>query len=514
MLEHDLREQVCATQAAQTPARPLRAPHTMPSLFRFRTLACVALLTLPACVVRLADRNSPAPNGGVTGEPANCSANTMQVLPTGAPGGDAAPKLIGRYAFPPETPGEALFDWSGNYITVRFQGTSKITAKLLLPGPVPQDQMFTFAVDNLPPATRQITVKKDANGNPTLEPEENYVIDNLDPGRPHEVTIYKNTEAQKGSVIFRGFDLHGGTLLPPTRRPRRIEFIGDSIICGYGNEGKNATCPFEVKIREVRDAQGNPVVDEKSGQPVAVTVPLTENQFLSFTSIAARELDADAVTVCWSGKGVFKNYKERYLVENGQFVRDGSGNRQVDPETLVTVPQLWNERTVANDEKGYKWDWAAEPATDKPQVVFISLGTNDFSRDTKEPAADPTKLEGDNVPDGDMNDPAQREEFFRAYLALVEKVREHRGPDAHIFLATPPMVTNQFPLDNARNNLRDVLLRIVREREGKGDTKVYQMDLVEQGFRYGLGCDYHPNLEVHRIMARQLVGAIRSKTCW
>ena len=483
----------------------------MSSLLRLRSIASVALLMLPACVVRLTDRNSPEANGGVTGEPANCS--TMQALPGGAPGGEAAPKLVGRYAYPEETPGEALFDWSGNYITVRFQGTSKITVKLRLPGQVPQDQIFTFAVDDLPPATRQITVKRDAAGNPTLEPEENYDIVGLDPSKPHEVTIYKNTEAQKGSVIFKGFDLNGGTLLPPTRRPRRMEFIGDSIICGYGNEGKNATCPFEVKIREVRDAQGNPVIDEKSGQPVAVTVPLTENQYLAFTSIAARELDADAVTICWSGKGVYKNYKERYLVENGQFVRDANGNRQIDPETLVTVPELWETRTIANDEKGYKWDFSAERPEEIPQVVVISLGTNDFSRDTKEPASDPGKLEGDNVPDGDMNDPAEREKFFQAYLALVEKVRAHR-PDAHIFLATPPMVTNQFPLDDARDNLRDALLRIVREREAKGDKKVYQMDLVEQGFRYGLGCDYHPNLEVHRIMAQQLVGAVRSKTCW
>ncbi len=483
----------------------------MSSLFRFRTIACVALLTLPACVVRLSDRNSPAPNGGVTGESANC--NAIQILPGGAPGGEAEPKLVGRYAFPPETPGEALFDWSGNYITVRFQGTSKITAKLRLPGDVPQDQLFTFVVDDLPPATRQITVKRDAAGNPTLEPEESYDIVGLDPNKPHEVTIHKNTEAQKGAVIFKGFDLNGGTLLPPTRRPRRIEFIGDSIVCGYGNEGKNATCPFEVKVREVRDATGKPLVDEKSGQPVAVSVPLTENQYLAFSSIAARELDADAVTVCWSVKGVYKNYKERYLVENGQFVRDAAGNRVVDPESTVTVPDLWETRTVANDEKGFKWDFATEKPEEMPQVVFISLGTNDFSRDTQEAASDPGQLEGNNVPDGLLNDPAEREKFFQAYLALVEKVREHR-PDAHIFLATPPMVTNQFPLDNARDNLRNALLRIVHEREAKGDKKVYQMDLVEQGFRYGLGCDYHPNLEVHRIMAKQLVGAVRSKTCW
>jgi hypothetical protein len=76
------------------------------------------------------------------------------------------------------------------------------------------------------------------------------------------------------------------------------------------------------------------------------------------------------------------------------------------------------------------------------------------------------------------------------------------------------MVTDQFPLIDARRNLQATLLKIVEERTRAGDAKVYKMDLVEQGFRYGLGCDYHPNLEVHRLMAEQTIGAIRSKTCW
>jgi hypothetical protein len=81
MLEHDLSPQIARTEGR---VRPLLSPHSMASLFRLRTIACVTLLTLPACVVRLADRNSPEPNGGVTGAPANCGA--IQVLPGGAPG--------------------------------------------------------------------------------------------------------------------------------------------------------------------------------------------------------------------------------------------------------------------------------------------------------------------------------------------------------------------------------------------------------------------------------------------
>src|SRR5688572_30760781 len=40
---------------------------------RIRTTAWIALVVLPACVIKLVDRNSPDENGAVTGAPANCA---------------------------------------------------------------------------------------------------------------------------------------------------------------------------------------------------------------------------------------------------------------------------------------------------------------------------------------------------------------------------------------------------------------------------------------------------------
>lgn len=484
----------------------------MSSLLRPRAILSILALTLPACVVRLTDRNSPAENGAVTGVPANCKA-LQGILGKGGPDGAAEPKFVGRFLFPAKGDPEngipardfTVFDWSGNYIQIRFKGTEKVTVKLSLPpSQNPQDQMVQVALDNLAPVNRQVTVTRDPKTNkPTITPAPSFDVTGLSKGE-HELTIWKNTEAQKGALEFRGFELNGGELLPPNRRPRRMEVIGDSITCGYGNLGENATCPFEVKIREVKTPDG---------KTIPVTVPLTENQYLSFTSQTARNLSADVVTICWSGKGVYKNYKE-----NVRFDPTGAAVPAADATT--TVPDLWEKRTIANDATNNLWDFTKEKPEEKPQVVVISLGTNDFARDTK-PAypeddgkpVEQRRLPGNNIPDGDMNDPKEYDTFVQTYLKFVEKVRANR-PDAHIFLATPPMLTDQFPLDNARTKVREALVRIVAARDKAGDGKVYAMDLVEMGFRYGLGCDYHPNLEVHAIMAQQLTGAIRSKTCW
>lgn len=488
---------------------------------RLRHAGCLLFVTLTACAVKLTDRFDAATNGDVTGVPANCAAATG-IEPGGAPGGEAAPKYVGRFAPVLDEAGKPLastrFDWSGNYISTRFQGTDRITAKLLLEGqptsnpnvPLLQDLLFEFVLDGVA-TTRQITVTADAAGKPTLTAQESYDVA-VDPNVPHELVIHRNTEAQKGIITFNGFDLHGGTFLPPVRRARRIEFIGDSITCGYGLLGGNATCPFEIPVRTLTDpATGQPVIDPATNRAVTVDVPVTESQYLTYTSQTARALDADATTICWSGKGVWKNLRDAYT-------RNDAGQYVLDRETNVDnflIPQLWAQRTLANDA-AQPWDFAKEKAEEVPQVVVVNLGTNDFSRDA---VANDGSLgpnghpDADNIPDGDLDRVDQLEDFFQTYLRFVQQIRLRRA-NAHIFLATPPMVSDQYPLVNARAHLKAILLRIVEEMQKVGDAKVYKLDLVEQGTRYGLACDYHPNQEVHRLMAEQLTGAIKTKTCW
>ncbi|AKU98643.1 Endoglucanase E precursor [Labilithrix luteola] len=381
----------------------------------------------------------------MTGARVDCT--QVQAAGIGGPStATPAIKFVGRYDM--SDPTRARFDWSGNYATARFDGT-EVSVGINLPENRDMELVFEAAIDDRDPIKFVVTPDRTS-----------YLVANdLAPGT-HEITVMRNSEAFSGSSEFTGFNFGAsGKLLAPTERPRRIEFIGDSITCGYGNEGPNATCPYDVEVRP------------------NVKVAMTENIYLAYGSIAARALSADAVTTCFFGKGVVLNFREN----------------EHDDDAKTTIPQYY-ERTLANVREG-NWDFTKEP---EPQAVVINLGTNDFSRD----------VDKDGVADGiDLG------AFKAGYANFVAYVRERR-PNAHIFLAVPPMLTDKFPLDNARSNMRDVLGQIVSDRAAAGDTMVYRIDLVEMGTRYGLGCDYHPNLEVHRIMADQVIGAIREKTCW
>lgn len=140
----------------------------------------------------------------------------------------------------------------------------------------------------------------------------------------HRVEMYRRTEASFGTTLVEAFEVEGGELLaPPAPAERRIEVIGDSITCGYGNEGA-LPCPFSAE---------------------------TENHYLAYGALLARSLGAEASTVAWSGKGVIYNY----------------GGDRVSP-----MPVLYPR--VDPDDRAHPYDFKFQP-----QLVLINLGTNDYS---------------------------------------------------------------------------------------------------------------------------------------
>ena len=235
----------------------------------------------------------------------------------------AAVRFDGRFLFAPGPTPQAHFAWSHSGLTARFEGTRlavalREVAPTAAPGAAPAKHHNVFAVhlDAQPPFV--VTLRPD--GSPYL------LATGLTPG-PHTVSLVKRTEALVGEVIFSGFDFGpGGKLLPaPPPATRRLEFVGDSISAGYGNEGSNQSCPFT-------DA--------------------TENSELAYGPVTARALGADASVIAWSGKGVLRN------ADNSQDDLLGTLYARLLPqrcELLRGPPQ---------------------PAVD---AVVLNAGTNDFS---------------------------------------------------------------------------------------------------------------------------------------
>jgi lysophospholipase L1-like esterase len=137
----------------------------------------------------------------------------------------------------------------------------------------------------------------------------------------HTVTLFKRTESWSGTVQFLGFQVPDDAALDtPVVPTRRIEFLGDSITCGYGNEAKSQQEHF---------------------------TPATENAWLAWGAVASRALDAELSVEAISGIWLQDNGKKKPL------------------------PAIWDQTLPFSSTA--KWDFSRWQA----DVVVVNLGTND-----------------------------------------------------------------------------------------------------------------------------------------
>ncbi len=206
--------------------------------------------------------------------------------------------------------------WGGTSLTARFTGTS-LGVRLLDLGKLEEaaPNRFRFSVDGAP--FRDLYVGE----GPLLY----RLAEGLPPGE-HTLRLEKETEPAVGETQVLGLELDPeARLLPaPPRLERRLEFIGDSGLTGFGIEGKSAQCSFNAE---------------------------TQRHSLTWAALTAHALEAELSVVAYSGKGVAVNYAN-------------------DP--TPTVPELYT-RTLPRREDG-PWDFTAWV----PDAVVIQLGANDF----------------------------------------------------------------------------------------------------------------------------------------
>jgi hypothetical protein len=250
----------------------------------------------------------------------------------------------------------------------------------------------------------------------------------------HTVQLVKRTEWDRGSTWFYGLEVEGSLATTPPAKKRIMEFFGDSITAGYA----------------IDDTTGSDSPDSTN-----------TNNYYTYASLAARQLNADLYCTVKSGIGV----------------------------TISWFPLIMSEMYDRLNPADSHSHWDFKKVT--PQVVVINLFQND-SWLTKKPDHPSFQMRfGKKLPDDKI--------FVNAYKDLIQKIRT-AYPDAYIICALGNMdaVKESAPW-------RGYILTAVKHlNDGK---------VLTHFFPYS-GKPGHPDRERNRIMASSLVKFIDQNVEW
>lgn len=217
-------------------------------------------------------------------------------------------QYTGRIDF--STPDAPVFSWPGTMIRTGFTGRS---LALVMDDHYGMNYFNVF----LDQDWENPIVIKGEKGRKTY-----LIADNLTDGE-HLLTLTKRTEGEEGATTFYGILLaeDGELTAPPPRPERRIEFFGDSITSGMGNEAP----------------EDGP--DDNKAET---------NNFLAYGAITARNLNAEYVSTSQSGVGLMASFVN------------------------FTMQEFYDQLSAINNNDSV-WDFSRWT----PHVVVINLFQND-----------------------------------------------------------------------------------------------------------------------------------------
>lgn len=208
---------------------------------------------------------------------------------------------------------------------------------------------------------------------------------------PQEVTVslVKLSESPMSTIAITDINVTGTQIKPAENKEKLIEFIGDSITCGYGIDDPNKAHHFSTKTEDVTKA---------------------------FAYKTAQALGADYSMVSFSGYGIISGYSD--------------GEKKVSEQALPQYYTKLGYSWAANGSfkpSDVEWDFSRQP-----DIIVINLGTNDDSY---------TK----NVEE-------RQNEFRDAYTEFIKTVRS-KNPNAKIVCAFGIMGDRLFgKIQEAVNN--------------------------------------------------------------
>lgn len=196
------------------------------------------------------------------------------------------------------------------------------------------------------------------------------------------VSLVKLSESANSTIGITEIKAAGAAIKPTPNKNMLIEFVGDSITCGYGVDDPDRNHHFSTKTEDVTKAYGY---------------------------VTAQKLNADYSMVSLSGYGVISGY---------------SGDGKKVP--VQTLPQYYDKLGYSWNTNGSfspsntEWDFGKR----QPDVIVINLGTNDdsYTKDNEE----------------------LQEEYSAAYTAFIKQIRE-KNPDSRILCVLGVMGDRLYP---------------------------------------------------------------------
>lgn len=259
------------------------------------------------------------------------------------------------------------FKYTGTKLTVTFYGDSTTTTKENEPQPWRDQARVAVIVDGI--MQLDTVIKK---------PVEVFDVCGLDESiapSEHIVRIIKLSEPRMSTVGLGVIKiLSDGPAVPTSLKDKYIEFIGDSITCGYGIDVPDELHTFSTG---------------------------TENVLKAFSYLTAKELDADHSMVSYSGHGLISGYTPDPQVPKLEEL--------IQPYYDIFAYSYNTFRGMQMESR--KWDFELER---KPDIIVINLGTNDDSYI--------------------QDDEDKRKAFGKAYVSFLEKVHS-LNPTSKIVVA-------------------------------------------------------------------------------
>ena len=159
--------------------------------------------------------------------------------------------------------------------------------------------------------------------------EETFRIFESDEPRNCIISVVKLSEAAYSNRGVKSINVTSEYgIIPTPARKHKIEFIGDSITCGYGVDAADQYEAFSTT---------------------------NENGAKTYAALVGKHFKADYNIISWSGIGVYSSYTE-----------------SSKPNQSFLLPPIYG-KTAPNELSNDMWDFTQW----QPDLVVINLGTND-----------------------------------------------------------------------------------------------------------------------------------------